>query len=590
MYPDVSSSPRSSPLLNPLLMGRMFPSPFTFLALFASASLSWGASISPSSSLVISNDVVSPDGFQRSAIVAQGSFPAPLMKANKGDRFRVNVVNQLDDPTMLRGTSIHWHGILQRGSNWADGAAGITQCPIAPGHSFVYDFKPQAQSGTFWYHSHFGTQYCDGLRGPMVIYDPNDPYKHMYDVDDETTVITLADWFHEPAPSISGIPSNDATLINGIGRYPGGPKIDLAVVNVIRGKRYRMRLISIACDPNYMFSIDGHQLTIIEADGENVEPVTVDQIQIFTGQRYSFVLNANQPVGNYWIRSLPNSGKNNLTDGFDHGINSAILRYKGAPKSEPPVSKIIAGKLLEETDLHPLTNPAAPGIPQPGHADVNINLALAFNATSFKFSVNGTTFESPSVPVLLQILSGAQDARDLLPHGSVITLPRNKVIEVTIPEAGVVGGPHPFHLHGNYFSVVRSAGNNTPYNFHNPVRRDVVSIGEVKSGSEVTIRFTTDNPGPWIFHCHIDFHLQGGLGIVFVADEPHVKQANPVPDSWKQLCPIYDALNPPSDSPVTSSPVSSSANSPSTSSAPTISKSAVTSTRATLTTPSATSA
>jgi iron transport multicopper oxidase len=90
--------------------------------------------------------------------------------------------------------------------------------------------------------------------------------------------------YHTPAPSLEVIiPVADATLINGKGRYSGGPQIPLAVVNVICGKRYRFRLVSISCDPNHIFSIDGHQLTIIEADGKNTKPLTVDSIQIFAG-------------------------------------------------------------------------------------------------------------------------------------------------------------------------------------------------------------------------------------------------------------------------------------------------------------------
>ena len=67
----------------------------------------------------------------------------------------------------------------------------MTQCPIIPGDSFDYHFNVQNQSGTFWYHSHFNLQYCDGLRGPIVIYDPQDPYRFMYDVDDSTFLIIL---------------------------------------------------------------------------------------------------------------------------------------------------------------------------------------------------------------------------------------------------------------------------------------------------------------------------------------------------------------------------------------------------------------
>jgi iron transport multicopper oxidase len=133
----------------------------------------------------------------------------------KGDRFIINVVNALKDDTMERSTSIvcnsktvtfilllttsqHWHGLYQEGTNYADGPVGITQCPISPGQSFLYDFSVPDQAGTFWYHSHFcesyfcytiprsyplstATQYCDGLRGPLVIYDPLDPHRPLYD-------------------------------------------------------------------------------------------------------------------------------------------------------------------------------------------------------------------------------------------------------------------------------------------------------------------------------------------------------------------------------------------------------------------------
>lgn len=129
--------------------------------------------IGPSSSLVIANKVISPDGFNRSAVLAGASasslsFPGPVVRGYKGDHFAMNVIDQLTDTTMLRSTSIHWHGIFQRGSAYADGPVGVTQCPITPGNSFLYDFRVPDQAGTFWYHSHYLSQYCDGLRGAFV--------------------------------------------------------------------------------------------------------------------------------------------------------------------------------------------------------------------------------------------------------------------------------------------------------------------------------------------------------------------------------------------------------------------------------------
>ncbi|KAK1231454.1 Laccase [Marasmius sp. AFHP31] len=275
---------------------------------------------------------------------------------------------------------------------------------------------------------------------------------------------------------------------------------------------------------------------IIEVDGVNHEPHEVDSVQIFAGQRYSFVLNAQQPVDNYWVRANPGFG--NL--GFEGGINQAILRYKGAPESEPTVDRNATTNMLKETDLHPLENPGAPGEPDINGADINLNLAIGFNKDTGLFNISGTPFIPPSVPVLLQILSGAQTAQSLLPSGSVYPLPLNKTIQISFPGAATPGAPHPLHLHGHTFDVVRSAGS-SEYNFKNPVRRDVVSSGNLASDN-VTIRFKTDNSGPWFLHCHIEPHLDHGLAVVLAEDAPNTAVHNPVPDSWKDLCPIYDAL------------------------------------------------
>ncbi|KAL0957106.1 hypothetical protein HGRIS_003199 [Hohenbuehelia grisea] len=497
------------------------------IASLAGSALSYQDVIETTGDLIVTNDVLSPDGFSRGAI----EF-GPLIKAHTGDNIRINVVNQLTDRSMPVSTSIHWHGLFQRGSSWADGPEFVTQCPIVPNESFEYSFEAD-HPGTFWYHSHVKAQYCDGLRGPLVIYDSNDPYRFSYDYDNEHTIITLADWYHVSSELIRGAARPDSTLINGVGRYKGGPKVDLAVIHVEPGKRYRFRLVSIACDPNYQFSIDGHSVVIIEADGEYVQAVEVDSIQIFAAQRYSFILKADKPVGNYWIRADPNVGD----QGFEGGLNSAILRYIGAPEEEPTSAASESKMPLRETDLHAMLDSPAPGVPQPGAADINIRLVPTFNTSTLKFQVNDKTFvppETPSLPVMLQILSGTHLAQDLLPQGSVYGLQRDKVVELVIPPL-VLGGPHPVHLHGHAFSVVRSAGS-TSYNFENPVRRDVVSIGN--PGDEVTIRFKTDNPGPWLFHCHIDFHFVRGFAVVFAEDAPSI--TSNAPPAWDELCPKYE--------------------------------------------------
>ncbi|KAJ6492648.1 laccase [Mycena vulgaris] len=493
------------------------------------------ASIGPTADLTLTNGDVAPDGFTRQAVLVNGQAPGPLIIGNKGDTMNLNVIDNLTNQTMLLSSSIHWHGFFQPNNSWADGVAFVTQCPISSGNSFLYSFPTNEQAGTFWYHSHLSTQYCDGLRGGLIIYDPEDPHLALYDVDDETTVITLADWYHGPASTLGPVPSLITTLINGLGRFAGGPTSQLTVISVTAGQRYRMRLISMSCDPNFTFTIDGHTMTIIEADSVNTEPLTVDSIQIFAGQRYSFILTADQTVDNYWIRTVANGG----TAGFDNGINSAILRYVGADEVDPVTEVTESAVPLVETDLHPLVATAVPGTAVSGGADVVMNLAVSLDFSTFTFAINGETFTPPTVPVLLQILSGAQSATDLLPTGSVFTLPSNSVVELSIP-GGSAGAPHPFHLHGHNFFVIKSAGNDT-FNFENPIIRDVVSTGAATTDN-TTIRFVTDNAGPWILHCHIDFHLELGLAIVFAEDTGTI--ANSVQTTeWDALCPTYDALD-----------------------------------------------
>ncbi|KAI0782841.1 laccase 1 [Abortiporus biennis] len=491
------------------------------------------AAIGPITDLHIANAVTNPAGTSRNAVLAEGVNPGPLIKGNKGDNFQINVINGLTDESMLKSTSIHWHGLFQAGTNWADGPAFVTQCPITTNDSFLYNFQVPDQAGTFWYHSHLAVQYCDGLRGPFVVYDPNDPHASLYDVDDESTVITLSDWYNQPAPSLPAPPTADAHLINGLGRVSGGNQ-PLSVFTVEQGKRYRMRLVSLSCEPNHIFSIDNHTMTIIEADGVNTQPLVVDSIQIFASQRYSFVLDANQQVGNYWIRAQPNIGRNTTTLG---GVNSAILRYVNATEDEPTTVQVPSQNPLIETNLHPLVASPVPGLPQ--RDGVDVPQVMQINFAGGKFTVNGATFTPPTVPVLLQILSGAQTAQDLLPAGSVYTLPNNAVVELSFPGAAVAGGNHPIHLHGHNFWVVRSAGSSV-YNYDNPVIRDVVSIGG--ANDNVTIRFKTDNPGPWFLHCHIDFHLNAGFAVVLAEDTPDTASANSPPAAWDQLCPKYDAL------------------------------------------------
>ncbi|KAL0952746.1 hypothetical protein HGRIS_006976 [Hohenbuehelia grisea] len=404
------------------------------------------------------------------------------------------VYNELTDKTMAQGTSIHWHGLFMTHAAAQDGVNWVTQCPIAPGDSHQYKFEIGHQTGTHWYHSHVTTQYCDGLRGPLIIYDDHDPHKQLYDVDDASTVITLGDWNHKVSPAaFYAFAPPDSIVINGLGRHEKGPKTPLAIVNVEHGKRYRLRVINAGCLAGFHFSVDQHELTAIEIDGQNIRPYTAKIIPLYTGQRASVILTANRPIDNYWMRSrsvsrgqLPTSI---VLPAKADDLHSAILRYKGAPIREPK-TKHRPGPFLIEHRIVPLTQ-LLPKTVDRRKPDFSIHLNITVNDLGF-FMVNNHTFHPPPVPVLLQMMRGT-DPYKLMPKGGIIPLPRNKLIEVSVA-GGAPLSPHPFHLHGHAFEVIRSAGTDD-FNYDNPPVRDVVSTGV--RGDNVTFQFITDNPGPW---------------------------------------------------------------------------------------------
>jgi iron transport multicopper oxidase len=254
-----------------------------------------------------------------------------------------------------------------------------------------------------------------------------------------TTNFTSFFRYHDPTTVLNpilGPVTDNSTLINGLGRYPGGPMSPLSVINVEQGKRYRFRILGLSCDPSYNFTIDGHIMTIIEVDGVETVPETVDVLPVYAGQRYSVVVHANQSVANYWIRALPNLGNQSFVD----GLNQAILRYKGAPEEDPTSTAGAWVLPFNEANLAPLMNIPVPGVPEIGKADININL-VAGNVNGL-FTINNVSYHNPPTPVLLQMLSGAQHPSDLLPIGSVYELPPNKVVEIALPNTGAApGGP-----------------------------------------------------------------------------------------------------------------------------------------------------
>jgi FtsP/CotA-like multicopper oxidase with cupredoxin domain len=156
-----------------------------------------------------------PDGSgtSRQMQLVNGQYPGPTIRAKWGDTVVVNVQNSLQ----YNGTGIHFHGVRQYLSNQYDGVPGVTECPIAPGQSRQYRFRV-TQFGTSWYHSHFSSQYGDGVVGTIIF---EGPATSNYDVD--LGVMPITDWYYTPIwtlnpiaeHSTSGPPVPDNVLLNG---------------------------------------------------------------------------------------------------------------------------------------------------------------------------------------------------------------------------------------------------------------------------------------------------------------------------------------------------------------------------------------
>ena len=186
-------------------------------------------------------------------ITVNGQYPGPVLEANWGDDVEVKVCNHLPD----NGTSIHWHGIRQYYTNYADGATSQTECPIAPGDCHTYKWKA-TQHGSSWYHSHYSLQYGEGLLGPIVIHGP-----HTADWDIDLGPFLMNDYYHDSVFNIAqrplvktiGIPPVAVNgVINGKNNYNNkGQREELKFT---KGKKHLLRLANVGSEVTFRFSVD----------------------------------------------------------------------------------------------------------------------------------------------------------------------------------------------------------------------------------------------------------------------------------------------------------------------------------------------
>ncbi|XP_044756692.1 laccase-4-like isoform X2 [Coccinella septempunctata] len=534
------------------------------------------------------HDCVPGDGIKRAVLVVNRKLPGPAIHVCHGDQVVVDVENGLASES----TTIHWHGQKQRGFPYMDGVPFVTQCPIPPQTTFRYQFIAE-DPGTHFWHSHTGMQRGDGVFGAFIVHVPEeeDFHKQLYDYDLEEHVIIIMDWDHVTGmQKFTSHHHNDGDnkptnlLVNGLGRYAADNTSFLmptARFKVKKGYRYRFRIINAGfLNCPIQLSIDNHSLNIISSDGYDFKNITGDSIVTYAGERFDFILNADQKEDVYWMRF---GGLMDCDERFTSAHQVAVLQYENPsittdmyPIDEPSypksrrdgkqvnplnqgtesTSSYVSAPEIESLhdwdeslkeipdfayyisyDFYRKDNIHFHKAPYYGFSNITKNdmllLTPQLNHISMKFLPLSLLTQRNEIKE--ESLCNETTVRDMncrndyceCPH--IINIGLNDVVELIIIDKGFAyDANHPFHLHGHAFRVVamEKLGPNTTAeevyrldkagkikrNLKNPPWKDTVTVPD---GGYTILRFHATNPGYWLFHCHIEFHAELGMAVVF---------------------------------------------------------------------------
>ncbi len=427
------------------------------------------------------------DGGARTAIWGfNGQVPGPTITARQGVPLKVAVTNRLQQPT-----TVHWHGI--RIDNAMDGVSGLTQAPIEPGETFVYDFVPP-DAGSFWYHSHHRSweQQARGLYGPLIVEEAA-PVGI-----DRDLVVMADDWRLRQDGAI-----DVASLGNVMDRAHGGRLGNVLTLNgkpyerlgVFRRERVRLRLINSANARIMAFRIAGVKPWLVALDGQPIAALEMGEAAVRLGpaQRADLVFDIHADAGSELVISEV-SGAEPLVAGY-------------LEVTEPEA----AGRAVREGV------PALPAnqVPRPESAGARtVELFMSGGAMQF---LQQAVFKG-------ELLDGRTLARQ---HGQawafngvvgtaaepLFAAARNE--HVIIRMRNDTRWPHAMHVHGFHFvELSRKPLSGWDYSLVPATSGSVAPLRDtvlMAPGEEVEIGFVADNPGSWLLHCHMTEHMAGGM-------------------------------------------------------------------------------
>ncbi|QCE04085.1 L-ascorbate oxidase [Vigna unguiculata] len=507
----------------------------------------------------------------KSIVTINGKFPGPTLYAREDDTVLVKVINQVN-----HNVTIHWHGVRQLRTGWADGPAYVTQCPIQPGKTYVYNFTLTGQRGTLLYHAHVNWLRST-LHGALVIL-PKRGVPYPFPKPDDELVVVLGEWWKSDTEAIinealkSGLAPNvsDAHTINGLpGTVTNCSSQDVYNLPVEGGKTYLLRIVNAALNEELFFKIAGHKLTVVEVDATYVKPFKIETIVIAPGQTTNVLLNADQKSGKYLVAASPFM---DAPVAVDNLTATATLHYTGTlattptflttppPKNATQVANNFISSLRGlNSKKYPVNVPLTVDHSLFFTVGLGINpcpSCKAANGSRVVASINNVTFLMPTVALLQAHYFNIKgvfttDFPANPPHvfnysgpgptnlntvtaTKVYKLPFNATVQVVLQDTGIIAPEnHPVHLHGfNFFVVGKGVGNYNPstdpnnFNLVDPVERNTVGV---PAGGWTAIRFMADNPGVWFMHCHLEVHTTWGLKMAFLVENGNGSEQSVIP-------------------------------------------------------------
>lgn len=400
-------------------------------------------------------------------------LPGPEIRVKRGERVRVNFTNQLEEPT-----SVHWHGI--RIENSMDGVAGLIQPPVMPGESFSYDFvAPDA--GTYWYHAHNRSwnQVARGLYGPLIVDEEEQPF----DADHDLTLM-IDDWRLVGEGTLDVASIGELMDWSHAGRLGNYISVNgkLAQTLQLKAKEpYRLRLINAANARVFEFDPNLFGAKIIGYDGQNLpEPKTIEYAPLLLG-----------PAQRVDLLVIPEEDFALETFVEDQGYPIARFEVSGLRRAQLPTPFIQASQL-----------------PEPDLANARrVRIEMQGGAMGGRVDM---TFQGR--PVTRQVM---RDHGQMWAFNGVANLTDDPMFKVEPGETVLIETVnqtrwvHAMHVHGHHFQIIRRVGSEID---EGRPWRDTFLIGAQQT---TEIAFVADNPGKWLYHCHMLEHAAAGMNAWF---------------------------------------------------------------------------